>query len=118
PGTPGISMGRTSHLAFTITSAADDDTDVFAEVIDPANPDHYLHDGQSLPFEHRIETFLVAGQAPVVRDYLRTIHGPVISLDPAGGLAFARRRALDRRATPAGAPALRPAVSLTLRQVL
>jgi len=118
PGTPGISMGRTSHLAFTITSAADDDTDVFAEVIDPANPDRYLHDGQSLPFEHRIETFLVAGQAPVVRDYLRTAHGPVIYLDPAGGLAFARRRALDRRATPAGARALRLELSPNLGKFL
>jgi penicillin G amidase len=118
PGTPGISMGRTSHLAFTITSAADDDIDVFAEVIDPANPDHYLHDGQSVAFEHRTETFLVAGQAPVVRDYLRTVHGPVIFLDPTAGLAFARRRALDRRATPAGARALRLALSSTLGKFL
>src|SRR5262249_33772500 len=55
PGAPGISMGRNARFAFSITSSSDDDTDVFAEILDPARPGHYLHDGRSLPFQRRHE---------------------------------------------------------------
>ncbi len=107
PGVPGILMGRTERFAFTITSSADDDTDVFAEILDPQQTDHYLYRRRSLPLERRVEVFQVAGEAPVTQEFLRTVHGPVIFIDRTAGIAFTRRRALDGRATKIGSQILK-----------
>jgi penicillin amidase len=118
PGTPGVTIGRNAALAFTITSAIDDDTDVYAELLDPADPGRYLHRGQSLAFERRVETFVVAGAPSVTREFLRTVHGPVIFVDQAAGLAFSRRRALDGLVRRAGSRVLKLALTDTLDDFL
>src|SRR5262249_5264707 len=102
----------------TITSSADDDTDVYAEVIDPKDSDRYLYRGRSLAFEHRLETFQVAGQQPTTEDFLRTVHGPVIYIDRDAGLAFSRRRALDGRYARTGSHLVKLALSTSVRQFL
>src|SRR6185503_7223768 len=106
--------GRTSRFAYSITSSADDDSDIFAELLDPAAPGHYLHRGRSLPFVRRSEIIAVAGQPSVTQEFLRTVHGPVIFVDEAAGVAFARRRALDGRVSKAGGELLKLALADSL----
>ena len=118
PGVPGILMGRTDRFAFTITSSADDDTDVYAEILDPRQGDRYLYRGEWLPFEHRVEVFQVAGAQPVTQDFLHTIHGPVIFIDQTAGIAFSRHRALDGRAALIGSRLLKLSLSDSLQQFL
>jgi len=118
PGAPGIAMGRTRHFAYTITSSADDDSDVYAEILDPADHGRYLHRGRSLPFERRFETFVVAGQPPVTQEFRRSVHGPVIFTDEQAGIAFTRRRALDGRLARAGNDLLKLAFASSLEAFL
>src|SRR5262249_7730583 len=116
PGAPGISMGRNARFAFSITSSSDDDTDVFAEILDPARPGHYLHDGRSLPFQRRHEEVVVAGRTRARVEFLRSVHGPVIFIDEAAGIAFTRSRAIDGRLSETGARALRLALAGSLNE--
>ena len=82
PGIPGIFTGRTEHLAFGVTNAYGDSQDLFIEEVDPTNPDNYLDNGVSIPFEVR--------EIPIVTKYddassqhllkvRYTKRGPVIS---------------------------------------
>ncbi len=51
PGTPGMVVGRTDHIAIGITNAYGDAQDLYVETIDPKNPDRYIEGKKSLPFE-------------------------------------------------------------------
>lgn len=85
PGMPGILVGRTKHVAFGVTNAYGDVQDVYIETIDPANPEHYLDGGRSVPFDVITETIKVKDKAApggvreeklVIRS---TRRGPVIT---------------------------------------
>lgn len=91
PAGPGVLIGRGASFAWTITSGILDNVDTYMETLDPADPGRYLYQGASLPFERRTETIAVAGGDPVTLEVLRTVHGPVFYVDPAGGVAFSRR---------------------------
>ncbi len=56
PGTPGIAIGRTDHVAFGVTNAYGDAQDLYVETVDPQNPAHYLEGSKSIPFELIDET--------------------------------------------------------------
>ena len=91
PAGPGVLIGRGRSFAMSITSGILDNIDTFVEVLDPADPERYLFQGTSRPFDHRVETFHVAGGPDVTLDVRRTVHGPVFFHDPQGGLAFSRQ---------------------------
>src|SRR5262249_61364743 len=63
PAGPGVLIGRGRKFAMSITSGILDNIDTFVEVLDPADPEKYLFQGTSRPFDHRVETFHVAGGA-------------------------------------------------------
>ncbi|MFZ6760793.1 penicillin acylase family protein [Undibacterium sp. Ji50W] len=50
PGMPGIFVGRNKHVAFGVTNAYGDVQDLYVETIDPADKDHYMDGGRSVPF--------------------------------------------------------------------
>lgn len=84
PGTVGLAVGRTGHIAFGVTNANGDGLDLFVETLDPDNPDRYLEQGVSTPFEIIEETIRVRNRATGGYDeeQLRirlTGRGPVIS---------------------------------------
>jgi penicillin G amidase len=112
---PGNIMGRTSTLAYTVTSGIDDQIDTFVERLNPANPRQYGEPGHWRDMDCRTETFLVRMNPtsppsdpgispadpthprppvrPVVQDLCRTIHGPVFFIDAANGVAFSHHKA-------------------------
>jgi penicillin amidase len=51
PGVPGLAVGRTSHIAYGVTNAYGDNTDLFVETEDPENPGRYLEGEKSIPFD-------------------------------------------------------------------
>src|SRR5262245_11695744 len=91
PAGPGVLIGRGRKFAMSITSGILDNIDTFVEVLDPADPERYMFQGTSRPFDHRVETFHVAGGADVTLDVRRSAHGPVFFHDPEGGVAFSRQ---------------------------
>lgn len=59
PGMPGILIGRTKHVAFGVTNAYGDVQDLYVETTDPANKDHYMDGGHSVPFTVINETIRI-----------------------------------------------------------
>lgn len=59
PGMPGLTVGRTAHVAFGVTNAYGDSQDLFVETVDPADPNRYLDNGASVPFETREEVIRI-----------------------------------------------------------
>lgn len=84
-GLPGISVGRTSHLAFGSTNSYADMQDLYVETVDPANPSNYLEGNTSIPFEIiKEEIRLKDKQAPggfgtKKIEIRKTRRGPVVS---------------------------------------
>jgi penicillin amidase len=58
-GIPGIVVGRNQHVAWGVTNAYGDCQDLYVETLDPANPDHYLEGGKSVPFQVVEETLTI-----------------------------------------------------------
>lgn len=79
-GIPGVIVGHTEHLAWTLTSGNSDNTDTFVEILN-ATGSAYLHSGTFHGFEVIPEPDLGFAR-------LRTVHGPVIMHNPAAGQAF------------------------------
>jgi penicillin G amidase len=87
PGLPGIMQGHTGRFAFGRTNSHVDQSDLFVLELDPSDSERYRHDGRWKRFDRVEESIAVKG-APAQRVTLRySVHGPVVSHDPA------RRRA-------------------------
>lgn len=83
-GAPAIILGQNDHLAWTFTNVTLDDTDFFAEAINPDNPSQYVLD--TLAGEPLYEEFTIQREVIKIKDeddttFSRrlTKHGPVIS---------------------------------------
>ncbi|HEY1916488.1 MAG TPA: penicillin acylase family protein [Streptosporangiaceae bacterium] len=88
-GEPFILIGRNGQIAWTTTSEETVDTRIYVENVKfGASPPTYTFDGKQVPMRVINEQIPVAGQAPVSYPVYRTIDGPVVSTEPADGLAF------------------------------
>lgn len=112
---PGNIMGRTSTLAYTVTSGIDDQIDTYVERLNPNDLREYGEPGHWRDMDCRTETFLVRMQPtsppdspgissddplhstppvrPVVQELCRTVHGPVFYIDTENRVAFSHRKA-------------------------
>jgi penicillin amidase len=96
---PGIVIGRTPTFAWSVTSGADDQVDTVVVELDPADDRRYLWDGVSEAMECRFEVHhaLPNAAAPddepqvLVQEVCRIRGMPVVSWDPAAGLAWAQK---------------------------
>jgi penicillin amidase len=79
PGVPGVVLGHNARIAWGATNIDPDVQDLVIEAVDPANPDAYMHDGASTPFEIRHEQIKVAGEDPVDLEIRSTVHGPILN---------------------------------------
>ena len=96
-GYPMIMFGHNSTITWGSTWGASDIVDIYAESLNPDDPDQYLHDGEYVDFEKRTERIEVKGSDPVDVDILRSVHGPVIRIEANENVAFAKKRAWDGR---------------------
>lgn len=88
PMFPTILIGVSEYGAWTSTTGVSDVMDTYMEVLNPANPSQYLFNDEWVNMEMRIETIYDASHAAHNLPVYRTIHGPIIGLDPAHNLAF------------------------------
>ncbi len=94
PGIPIVLIGVNRFLAWTTTSGAGDNVDIFAEHLSKESKYRYLHNGEWKPMERRIELIFVKGKdEPVQVEVCRTVHGTVMSWDERAGVAYARAKA-------------------------
>jgi acyl-homoserine lactone acylase PvdQ len=86
-------MGRSLDHGWLMTSGHADTTDTYAEKLNPADKYQYWFKGAWRTMEHRTETILVKGAAPVTHEVAVSVHGPVIRWDVEHGVAYTQRYA-------------------------
>jgi penicillin amidase len=79
PGSPAIASGRNPFIAWGVTDMMADQSDLFVERLDPANPRRYLTPTGAEPFRTRQVTIPVKGAAPLRLTLRYTRHGMVVS---------------------------------------
>jgi len=93
-GIPIVLIGMNRYLAWTTTSGAGDNVDIFAEHLSKESKYRYLYRGEWRPMERRVELIFVKGKdEPVQVEVCRTVHGVVLSWDEKVGVAYARAKA-------------------------
>lgn len=83
PGLPGIMQGHTDRFAFGRTNFHIDQQDLFILDLHPTDPERYRHDGGWKRLKRIEATIPVKDAAPQTVTLRYSVHGPVISHDPA-----------------------------------
>lgn len=98
-GFPAVGIGYTPHHAWGLTSGLSDTIDMYVERL--AGDKHsYSYNGETRKMECRTEIFkirntLAPDQTGIhTEEMCRTVHGPVVAIDEAGGVAYAQRYAI------------------------
>ncbi|MDE0703273.1 MAG: penicillin acylase family protein [Rhodospirillaceae bacterium] len=78
PGGPLLIMGHNGHIAWGLTTTYIDTDDVILEKLDPADPNRYMADGRSVPFQYRTETIKVRFGADVRLTIRESRNGPAL----------------------------------------
>jgi penicillin G amidase len=72
-------LGHNPRFGWSLTMFQNDDLDLIAEKVNPANANQVWHRGQWVDMSAREESIAVKGQPPVQLVLRRSPHGPVIS---------------------------------------
>ncbi|MFS0574307.1 penicillin acylase family protein [Sporosarcina sp. 179-K 3D1 HS] len=92
-GYPFIMFGANNHFAFSATAGFGNVTDIFEEKLNPNDPRQYLHKGMWKEMDKRTELIKVKtedGIKEVEKEFYRTVHGPVISIDEENHVAYSK----------------------------
>ncbi|MFQ5792522.1 MAG: penicillin acylase family protein, partial [Acidobacteriota bacterium] len=84
PGTPVVTVGSNTHVAWGFTNSQADWVDLVVVETDPTDPDRYLTPEGYRHFERHMETINVRGDEPEAFEITSTVWGPVIDLDHRG----------------------------------
>ena len=79
PGVPGVVLGHNGRIAWGATNIDPDVQDLVIETVDPADPNAYIHDWVSTPFDVRHEQIKVSGEEPFDLEIRSTVHGPILN---------------------------------------
>lgn len=92
PGLPGVAIGHNGHVAWGMTIAGTDQSDLFVERLHPDDPRQYKVGDTWQPMQVIRESLQVRGQSePVTLELCYTRHGPVIYEDREQRIAIALR---------------------------
>ncbi|MEM3185476.1 MAG: penicillin acylase family protein [Conexivisphaerales archaeon] len=78
PGAPGVILGHNPFIAWGATDAMIQVTYFYKELLNPSNPDQYMHDGAWTNFEILNESIPVKGEKAVSFQVKRAINGVII----------------------------------------
>lgn len=76
---PVALLGHNTQFGWSITMFQNDDVDLIAEKVNPANAKQVWHQDQWVDLQTRTETIAVKGAAPVQLKLRRSPHGPIIT---------------------------------------
>jgi len=76
---PTALLGHNSQFGWSLTMFQNDDMDLIAEKVNPANANQVWHQGQWVELQSREETILVKGAAPIQLTLRRSPNGPIIT---------------------------------------
>ncbi len=79
PLIPSALLGHNTQFGWSLTMFQNDDVDLIAEKVNPANPNQVWYHGQWVDLQSRTETILVKGEKPVQLTLRRSPHGPIIT---------------------------------------
>jgi len=88
-GAPMIGLGHTAYVGWAATTGGPDTTDIYVEQLDPDNPRRYRYDDGWRELTRETVTIAVKGAAPVVRELLRSHHGPIARQEAGKAYAIA-----------------------------
>lgn len=92
PGVPGFPhFAHNARVAWAITHGSADYQDLYIERFDQADPTRYEYQGQWQTARHDTEQIQVRGAAAETLETWETLHGPIVSGNPAEGTALAFR---------------------------
>ncbi len=91
PALPGVAIGHNDQIAWAFTIVGTDQSDLYVEETDPADPRQYRVGDQWLPMKIVHDVIPVKGREAVPVELRFTRHGPVIYQDEQRHLAFALR---------------------------
>ncbi|MNF36500.1 Acyl-homoserine lactone acylase QuiP precursor [compost metagenome] len=83
---PFALLGHNRDFGWSLTMFQNDDLDLIAERVNPADPEQVWHAGQWVTLESRTEQIAVKDAAPVALTLRRSPHGPLVN-DALGALA-------------------------------
>lgn len=76
---PSALLGHNSRFGWSLTMFQNDDVDLVAETVNPANPEEVMYRGQWVKLQTREETVRVKGKPDVLLKLQRSPHGPIIN---------------------------------------
>ncbi len=76
---PVALLGHNHQFGWSLTMFQNDDIDLVAEKVNPANPREVWNHGKWVALTERTETIAVKGQAPVELVLRRSPHGPLVN---------------------------------------
>ncbi|MBM4193010.1 MAG: penicillin acylase family protein [Gemmatimonadetes bacterium] len=91
PVLPGVAIGHNGRIGWGLTIVGTDQSDVYVEEVNPANPNEVKFRGQWEPLRIVRDTIRVKGAPPVAVAYKFSRHGPVFHEDAANRKAYAMR---------------------------
>jgi len=95
----GVALGHNERAAWGLTIAGNDQTDVFVEEVNPANPNEVKYNGAWEPLRIVRDEIKVKGEAPREVELKISRHGPVFFEDAKNHRAFALRSAFNEPGT-------------------
>lgn len=76
---PSALLGHNSQFGWSLTMFQNDDLDLIAEKVNPANANQVWYHGEWVELLSRVETIRVKGAQPVALTLRRSPHGPIIT---------------------------------------
>ncbi|WP_435606704.1 penicillin acylase family protein [Pseudomonas knackmussii] len=76
---PFAMLGHNQQFGWSLTMFQNDDMDLVAEKVNPANPEQVWYHGQWVDLTHEEQSIAVKGQAPVKLVLRTSPHGPIIN---------------------------------------
>ncbi|PID23076.1 hypothetical protein CSV61_01060 [Sporosarcina sp. P3] len=93
-GFPFIMFGSTDKFSFSSTAGYGNIVDIFEEKLHPDDPTKYFHNNEWKNMDKRTETIKVRQEngemREIKKDFYKTVHGPVISLDIENNIAYSK----------------------------